>query len=638
MLLRKFDFTNTQLDYLPGVSQRFEYFYTYWGSFRETEYLFFGYNRFENHRTMLDKIEYQLVYNSDSNYKSIGHFLSNPLFDENNSIIKIRPALKLKLRRIKELYNPTGLSIRESKRNFHPNNSSRQQDILVLLRELIRKYFGASRYRNILLDEISRELKKNTAFKFANKQNIQFLVNSLIVELYDFGYSLEYIFKISNIIVFGDPINEYPYPEDRGNFVTKEEYSEYIRDFKKSITIDKVVYGFKRILNARKIEGYYIFKVNNLVLLEPVETKIGEVVFYNPNKTSKLSLENFSEFHKLEFLKLEKFQRESDVDNTSSYGNALVKAEFISSRRIESKIELQKAYDQIDFALAHLNMIYSTFNNKPNGHCYIDTTNHFRVDNNKSPYSYNYDIIRPLEREINMSDYDYPVDYIKPQVDFINNLSKKGKLGLQIYKILSLVADYNSGRKKFSFKELWIAIEPIMKKEELVRVITICLKKYFDLNFLTNMKIMISSSVREQHIIPDYPKYSIGESELKEYGLDYEFHKKINTTAFVNRLPKLSSRIPGYLIEEFQVRVHQFTTDRHTFNVELEKWINQVIDEFYIERNMEVHKSVSNNFSRIKLEDQVKFMVKKMCKYLGYHIDMRNPDRLDLAIAKLIRQ
>ena len=637
MLLRKFDFVNDEGIYLPGISRRFEYFYSYWGSFKETEYLFFGYNRFETHRTLLDKIEGQLLYNQDNNYYNIGYFLSNPLFDYTNILIKRHKALSKKVRLIKELHSPPFISNRESKKMFYINRSSRQSDLLNLVKKVKDKYFSAENYRGILLQEFSVELQRNDAFTYHSRETIQFLINCTIVELYDYGYSIDYILKVANIIVFGDVINEYPYPKSFKNFNQRDEYESYKNEFAKSITIDKVIYGLDRILNKKKTKGYYIFKVNNLALINPGEVKIGEVTFYNPNSVSHLNLDRLKNSHQSRYFKLEKFQRNSEFDSTASQCNAIIESEFISSSKIESKVELLEAYAKIDLSLSHLNIIYKTFRNKPNGHAYMDMTNCFRVDRNKRPYSYNYEITRPLERTIDMSDYNYPVDYITPQVEFINNLRKKGEIGLRLYKILSLIGDYDSDRRRFSFKELWIAIESLMKKDELQNALCIILEKQFEVNYLINMKLMIRGSVENHSIIPDYPRYSIDQDDLYKFGLDYKFHKRISTDKFVRKILLLSDRIPEYLIEEFQQRIVLFTSDKEKFYSNLNKWINQVIDEFYIERNMEVHKSLDNNFSKIKLEEQIKFMVKILCNYLGSHIDMRNPNRLDLALQKLKR-
>ena len=241
-LLRRIDnFSSGQIK-LIHVNRRFEFFQHYWSTFNnERNELFIDDVRHESHRSLFIKIQNQLDHNSEHSYKWINYFLlDHPLFKRSN-IVARRASIQNHIAQINLYIKPNGNEVYYTR---NKNYLKHKKQIVFHIGKLKNLILNKHLYSKLIANYLVRVLSDNSQPNQTDYDNIKFLVNAFIVELFHFGYDFEYIKKIPDIILLCDPLNEFPFEKIISNFLgDKAKYQEYLKSEKKSMTMEKILNG-----------------------------------------------------------------------------------------------------------------------------------------------------------------------------------------------------------------------------------------------------------------------------------------------------------------------------------------------------------------------------------------------------------
>jgi hypothetical protein len=590
------------------VDERFQYFQHYWSIVRQSNrHIFFDEVWFESHRSIITKIENQFQHTpKKQSYKWFQHFfLKHPFFNKAN-IIARKLSILIYSNKIHKCIDPTGSTSNSQKENNYVLHFDK---IKVYIQKIKFKLLEKQDYNEVLANLLTNILSDNQPLSEKTKADIRFLVNAFIVELYTYGYSLEYIEKIPDIIIFRGANYEFPYEKTLEDFDDDiEKYKAYKIQEQQNHTLEKCFLGLVNLINRPYKDGYYIFKVENILLQNPNPIVIGDVTFYNPNKISMLNLSTANEAWKTRLVEAELFYspmqgEENDVTKRSSC-NAIIKAKIKTHENIESPVELHHAYNTI---LKSVEILHSILKNyiSVEGMPLIHFHRHIKLHENKKIANYSLGIFNKGIMKIDI-DVSEDMAEIMSYMKFINSINNENKeLGSKLFHIISTLSKLKINDYAFNFKDIWIAWEALLKKDEMISLAKeLYLGRYKEnyifniLNFL-NLKL----STHNMYFSPKY--WTLNNKELEKFGLFFKKYtiQKNHKLKFLKKYQSLNSIVPIEIVKEIISRVDEFTNYEPAFYQKLSNWIENTINEVYIERNHEVHKNLKNDLSTVKLKE-----------------------------------
>ncbi len=605
------------------ISERFQYFHHYWETTKAHDNdIFLDTIRFESHRSLLTRVEHQLDYNFDHSFdKFMRLFIHHKLFDHSN-IIAGDPQIQSLKRTIITYLNT---SPHKDKKNYSTHYTLQ-----------IRATFG--QLKSILLDQYHMKLKKhlykviatNKPLNSQDKETIRFLVNAFIVELYYHDYSEEFISRIPEIIYPGHVLHEFPFKKVRSDFAKKEDYEAYVKEERKKMTLDKYLSALVNLIRRPINNGYYVFKVDGIALIEPHPIVLDEVIFYNPQNVRMLNIEHFKEDHKSHYIYAEDFYfaRDGKVDETKkSRCNALIKAKYRSHENIESHNNFFQAFHKVSNTLNILTKVLNGYGGTGNAKPEVDIKNNIKLHNDKKPARYSFSIFYDHFREVKIVDQQ-SLTYFTKEIGFINRINPNTRVGSILLEIISIHGKFSKSVELFNFLDLWIRWESLFKndKEKLKEAIQDCFYIKYKKNYLSYVKVFLYFKIGEEYPNSGTGCWILTEQQLKQVGLEIKTHQIVSTKKFKNNLNFIPNHLPIEIIKDTVAMANEFTNQSTTFFSKLNDWINNVVEDVYVERNMEVHSNIKNDLSTIRLKEDFLTISRTLFDYIVEFNLKRNPD------------
>ncbi len=594
------------------VNERFEYFHHYWTLLFLTKigggntssqillksnYLFLEEERLESHRSLFVKINKQLLYNYSNSREKLNYlFIQHPYFSNNNLLIRKYAGLANKISYAKQ-------AIVNANNKFKNHSLSVKSGIRSAFQNLERQLFGCYPYERRLATQLHKVLSINKPLDDQAKANIKFLVNAFVVELYQYGYSEDYIGRVPDTISFRDGGKDFPYEKTILDFKSEDEYQQYIKEENKKMNLGAMLDGLVKLINNRKYKGYTIFKVSGVTLDK--NRKLLGVEFYNP-QTERRAKNRYE--HSID---PELFVKDSSDSSTimpgSSTCNAIVDTEFLSPYDINGSQVLRAAYRKAETSALLLGSLLNKYADTTLGEISITLQRDKCLslfDSNKIP-SFKSEIFKPLNIYSTIKFLDDKTEkWAKDEIDFYNTHIDK--------RILALIRQQKISENistEFSFKDLWTAWEGLFedenKKEELKRVCKHAVRIYLSTNFLPKVKHFLYRNLYadEFKIFFTEPSkfYLLEKSDIQSLGLHVPEVGTITVQDFKRKYKDVLSTIDFPLLQEIIDRVGTFVKTPKDYYQDVDKWLDRTIDEVYAERNLEVHNNEETNLSRFKL-------------------------------------
>ncbi|MBK9524274.1 MAG: hypothetical protein IPO39_05865 [Bacteroidetes bacterium] len=563
--------------------------------------------------------------------------MDHPLFKRSN-IVARRASIQNHIAQINLYIKPNGNEVYYTR---NKNYLKHKKQIVFHIGKLKNLILNKHLYSKLIANYLVRVLSDNSQPNQTDYDNIKFLVNAFIVELFHFGYDFEYIKKIPDILLFSDLLNEFPFEKTISDFLgDKTKYQEYLKSEKKSMTMEKILNGLTNLINRPMKDGYLVFKIDDLSLQNPNPIQICNVVFYNPHISSMLNLDSLSELNVMQHKRVEYFyakQDEAVLTNIEkeSQCNAIIKVKFrpvVASKNTDS---FYKAYLEVDKSLSILNHIINTHEtgHKKNGK--LDIKKHFYLHDNKRLAGYNTEIFWDNPKQVNITE-ENDIKFLNNELDFLNSLNLDSNLGKRLFDIICVRNKLKQSDELFNFKDLWITWESLIKREELKSLAKECYYIKYNINLITSVKIYLSSILKaDEHFFSPTEYYLLSKFDYNNMSLEIEPFKKIATLKFSKEYKTLKQLLPIKIIEDIVDKIEEFITDKVSFFKKVDKWIDNTIDEVYIERNMEVHSGIQNELSKIKLRNDFIEISDTVFGFLTQFADKRDKNSLSGTIAKI---
>jgi hypothetical protein len=338
---------------VKGVNKRLEYFHNFWSFLfqRNSGTLLLTYEKYESHKSLVNKLKNQLEHNSEKGIDNISRLLKHSYFEESNIFLKKDEHSHLLVRQLKdEFFN--NYAKQGNYNRYYRNKNSNPQRLIADIYSLY-KLLEKRKYQKNIIVLLKKELCQNKEITNDFKSNIQFLINSIIIELLYKGYSLPFIKRLPDIILFPkEKKASFPFNKIRTDFDSENDYNTYKEEMIKDITLTQQLSCIDNLFKAKKLKGYYVFRIDNLNFDED-ELKIFNVSFYNPKRISKVKFYNNA--------KWENELKDLELYFTTNYGNnknlikstcnAIVEVEYMPLYWGNTDSSFIKALKQVENAL-----------------------------------------------------------------------------------------------------------------------------------------------------------------------------------------------------------------------------------------------------------------------------------------------
>lgn len=618
------------------VDKRFEYFHNYWqvAQPKDTE-IFFDEVRLESHRSMLTKIEHQIKYNfamSNKWFNSL--FRNHEFFSPNNLIAKPRDIQKLCL----DLKNAYQIGATH-------NHKKNQRKILTRFKKVKNAILHNEEYSVKLAKHLVHILEENSPLDESTKKDIRFLVGAFIVELYHFGYKLDYIAAIPDILTLNHWQHKFPVEKTSEDFdFNEKEFEKYRDEETKNLTVEKCLSGLVNLVSRKPTNGFFVFKVDNIYLFNPHPITIGDVTFYNPQIERRLKIFSIDEKLRKNLTEVENFYAPKEGEEVSNANlsncNAIVPSKFIPIKNIVSPETLFKAYHIANRSLEILNDIMNRHGRTGPARGKISFHRHFLLHDNGRLANTSLDIFSEKLKRIDYSPND-TVDKEKFE-EFESDLLDLQKIdvstpfGAKLMHIISVRSKLENNHELFNFKDLWMAWESLMDEATLKKVAKVVFRFHYRKDYLTMTKIFLNIHLWRPYK-KENPKYwSLSDSDMLLLGLNIEHDVPIETTVFQESFKKIGKMVKVEMVNDLIARVDNFVNHRKKFFVKLDQWVENTLDEVYMERNFEVHKNITNDLSKFKLKENFLSITRWVTYMLATFTDWTNPDDINKTL-KTIR-
>ncbi len=611
---------------VPFVDERVEYFYNYWRLImsKGLEEILATEIKFESHRTLLDKIENQINNNFPYSFRPVKKILEHSYLQRSNILTKRKP-IQDRLKEInkycttKEQYN---------------NNS---QEILKLVKKIQMYLLDKERYNLLLANNLVNILKINKKATEKERNSIKFLINALIVELYHYGYSFEYIKKVPDIIMFRLSKEKFPYERTLANFnYDKKTYADYIEKEQAEMNLRKMLSGLINLIKYPKYPGYVIFKIDDVYLEEPSILKFGDVEFYNPSFHKKLNEDVQPQWVLATYDEFEKFSFADKPNKKSSNCNAITPINFRESSEIRRPTELIEAYQKVSQALGVISRFsgrYSQF--KIKGRIRLD--NHFFVHKDGSLAGSSLSTLSNVDDVFETRSLEDKKELTENLAHY-GNLYNAGSIGKKVYYILSVVCEIENREEFFSFNKLWTGWESIMPGEKsqdrlkkLIELTQSCMRIYIKNEFMHNMAQVLKFSLEVPEYFDKRMYYSLEKECLQKIGLG----ERSSLRQFKNEYLEIKKYIDNEFVNFYLDKITSYINKDSTFFEVIDSWIENVLEEVYSERNMEVHKNRKSEFGQLKLKDDFICLSFILINEITRNINSRNRNDFSQVITSI---
>ena len=594
------------------INRRLEFFHHYWtfllDAQRNKSILIYE-EKFESHRSLLIKVRQQL---KDENLrrakrKIINYYFSHhELFKKDNLIIRSNSSLVPLINKIKRLLE---------------DQQSLAEEILVDIQKLESKLLSNPDYSTILAHHLIKILHTNEDISNKIKNDLKFIINSFIVELYQYGYSLKYLENLPDILLLDTSPEEFPYQKDISDFeYNQEAFDVYIKQERSHWTLEKILMGLKNLVEKPILDGFYIFKVDGINFKLKKTLKIWDTEIYNPQKTIRVN-QNYEEDYRNEKARnLELFFDETADTSEKSTCNMIIPASFRPIKSLNyPDNSFYTAYRKAQRSLNILNDLRNK-SDKPSGLSkgVIQEKNHFLVFAN---FKFAYSSLFCFNKQPNVAfvlETNNPIQekFFDEEVKRLNYLNPNHQFHLNLIETNSILRKLRTEPAFFNFTDLWIScfesnFSADNELEEIKDFAFLCIKRRYDLQFLNYSKGFLSSSLKEQkNPFEIRPSYSLNAREYKDMDLECVPGAPIVAgNGFVENYKKANENIDSEVLRSILAEITEFIEGRDVYYERLKKWIDKTIDEVYHERNFEVHSNTRSELNILKLKDDFIYVV-----------------------------
>jgi hypothetical protein len=584
MKFRKIQYGSNETNMVNvNISKRVEYFLHYWNFLfqKNSGLLFIHYEKIESHRSLIHKIELQINENKSKYAKRIESLvIVHPYFQEDNLIIRNSPKAKSELMNFKN--------------NFITNKTN--QSIIKAEFEKIKKNVLRN-YLNRLLKAVITQLVTDKPIDKTFKKDIQFLINAVVVELYHHGFSIDYIRKIADVIVFPkEHRNQFPYDKAFHNFENVELYKSYKEQTLKKINLHEQIVCIKNFVDNKKYpkqKGFCVFKIDDFDFQLKESIEIWGVTFYSPQRTRKVKTKiPENENIEIDFNHLV-FPKQNNLTNSTC--NAIIKVDYRIFDWNNPVIAINQVVRNVDKALQVLKRLKLDFVNGESAISgKLSTKNCIFTD-----YEYNYRqfvIIQFDNDSFQIKEYQKSV--FKAVLNDIKLYQKNQKL----MDICAYLCQAKTDEFNFNFKDYWTVLAeanfPNNHNEFIKNCKTIFRNELPDRLFM-DTKVFLNNSFR--HIDSEY---SLKRNILKKIGLNIPENKSFTAEKFKLNYGKLKKHIEFEFFDDILAELDECQNKPEKFKEKIDKWLDNTIWSAYAERNLESHNNIVTDYSLIKLKDE----------------------------------
>lgn len=585
----KINFRNSTGDELFFVNRKIEYFFDVWSAIFDNflkEELHIGL-RFESHRSLISKMEDQIEYNRDYACKNLVYYANASIFDQNRIISKARP-VKLRVQKLRSL-TKKGCSIHECKK---------------ILDGLKNFLFKKHNYSNLLCGDLYKILNNNSRFNNSDKADLQLLANCLVSELYHAGYSMSSIRNMPHILLLRSDINRFPWDKSINDFESEDDYGQYCQGRFLSFNLHTLVRGIYNFINQNLEKGYILFKIDGLILEQPPEIKIGDVLFYNPRNDQKVVKGNWRNNDYLS--KVELFVYGNDSDRASSGCNALVPIKFRKRKSDRRSVDVIRAYRKVAQALPYLSYISDKYSKGRQVFPSVNFSQHIFLSREMTPPEVSLGSL--IDEEINLAidDKDKLKEYEALQKFFLESLNYDNPSHRIVMDLFLEVRKQDSYVWYFDFGQLWSCWEALFKEykgetkfDSIQSFLIHSYHKNIDRRYIDKALWSMRSSLQRQEILSEQHYYFLDDAELNLLGLS----DQLNIKKFEKNAQAVLGRHRSQMVQDESEVVLSYLRSRQTFFNELDRWIKYSTKEVYLARNLKFHARHDNDFTYGKLKN-----------------------------------
>lgn len=589
MRFRKITFEKNGIAF-PELNEKLQYFHHYWSLVLHTDKrdksLYLDAAKFDSHRSLLYNCFVELESAGDRYVKKsisniLNRYLSSGLFQKGNLFIRENLEVKKSFDKIKK----------ELETNKDEYSSEEVVNKISEIRNLILGHQD-SEYPGFLTDSLVKIFSNKKGLDSRIEQDLDFLVNALIVELFHLGYSIDFIEKVPDIILF----IEAGFPHE----VFEE---DKIPEQTQNVNLGTRLKGLQAFLLRKPHDGYCLFKVDGIDFQLDNPIKLWGCEIYNPQTQSKIDGQGIENWIYQSWVESELFYGEE----RQSTCNILVPFQYqFEHGFLTGQGSLFKAFKSAQETLAGLNRIrnmYDTFGVQHNG--IIDIRNHIILSSDfksvKSPH-------RPFNQ---VEKLKLPMPQMRMAQDFVNymnGLSLEDQLHKKVIECNSLLQKYRNEPWEFKFNELWIkAFESFFPNDvdEVKKFSSKCLILRLDRHYLSYVKGFFYDSLGRQFNPFERPYQSFSETDqIKLEILHIEIGQKIIAgNDFKQNFLKMSEKIGSRVLSKNLQMAKHHTERNEDFIKDIEGWVDTVLDQVYAQRNLYAHSNSIDEFGAMKLKE-----------------------------------
>ncbi|MFA5328171.1 MAG: hypothetical protein WC384_10305 [Prolixibacteraceae bacterium] len=580
------------------INRRLEYFHHYWNFLfkKNAGFLLLTHEKFESHRSLLDKVRLQ----AEVNHKECKHPLKRILFDHEyfkNDNILLRDDFHA-LNKINDFL----LAFEQLAKDCRPKENDKEKSInaqtkIIGFIDDIKSSVLKNEYERIVINTLSKVLNINEPITPRVKKDLQFLINAAIVELFHFGYSSDYIKNIPEIIIFPKEI--------KGTEKTN---------------LDQKIESLLDLLKPQKLNGFYIFKIDNIDLQEAPIT-IWDVTFYNPEKERRIVCERTDEWKK-KIEDYEIFQTENDDNqinqNQASTCNAIVKIEYrpLFSRKPDNS--LFTALARVEKSLDAFNMLNRNYIDNLQIKGAIKYSKYLLLSEGYSCIAIPPFIERLTQEPFKLTSSQNST--LKKNLSYINKLNPEIDFQKKLIDIYAYQCKANLDLYRFNFKDYWtVCCEAIFPNDTngFIAFCKKCLRSRAQSALFLDTRDFLENTLT----IDIFPGYHLNQEAMENIGIkSVKVGESYNTKEFENKYKQISDYLVFEFIQDIIDELDKLKRGNEYFE-KLDKWLEKTIWEVYSERNLEVHNNIQTDLSLTKLRDLFLFIISIVYQTLMWNCD-----------------
>eukprot|EP00388_Colpodella_angusta_P002091 GDKJ01006650.1.p1 GENE.GDKJ01006650.1~~GDKJ01006650.1.p1 ORF type:complete len:587 (-),score=8.83 GDKJ01006650.1:42-1802(-) len=558
-----------------NTSTRVEYFINYWQLVFYAQDVIFDKYYLKSHRTIIEKVKLQIEGNFFYAHKYITQFYDDEHYGNDNILIKriVKKKVKRAIDYIIQVKSTSKTAWEnEAKANIQPRKHLLRKHILTI------KNWIDSSYSFEISKCLIELLEKNTPIDNNDKEDIKKLTNYFIIELFNKGFNAKLIKELPEILF---DIDRFPFEKSDADFTSNHEYNEYKKNEWETLTLKKQIESIVNLLNRPLKTRYLIFRVFDVNWrCEPLHFL--DVEFYNPNIGFNPKITLKEKLPSIIFN--ETFSLNYNEDENKSQCNAFVKVEGLQEEQI-----YLKGYKKVKLALSVLNRELEL-----NGKVFV---NNVFVTN--SSFNRIWGTTNALPQ---IGAIDEILEYQKSRLHYIDKLKQENEEDKRVLNFISVVSDILTDKMYYPGK-LWVCLEALFESESNIKeLIKAILKLYLNNYYLIEWKNILSNSLTQKHSLLNPEDYILSKEVAEKLSINTKTAKS-ELRRFQKNIHVLKSEIDSLIIEDIVDNIQLFSSNKSTFNSNIDTYVEYVITELYIERNLTLHRNMSDELFLLKRKE-----------------------------------